>query len=535
MLMRLTHPASLPQPSQLHAQAETIAHLIQQRDFLVNRSIEEHERWESERESWARAAQALIIQGRRESARVEKDDATAAQYALVTADASTQRMQEFERANSTLQSDKKILQQKLADTQNRLASLESELAQLKPLLLMQPFALTHSHPIGTPRGWSAALPSPSTPGTIRREKNDRRSRDDVEQVEDEFESDDEPPPPQLQPRPQFRHPILRSVTEDQPLLQPSAFPSSPQKPKGDYYRRRDTPASTIHYPSAQYSKAARRKTGTAPSSSAKTTLSDARAEHLLLAARKIGKQRAAFLSGAFAHMQPPEAASHYNKSKVPSSPSKAAQPPKTPRRNAKVNTPLLTRTPLGQIGASPAAPRTPLQSLLSAAQSVLSGPGAASSSMPESPLAKRRKIDSAVTVIKSAETPLPVRKVREREKEKEGLSLTGGIARVKSALDFLADQAEVYSTQPASQDSAGEGDSQPRDVDEDMPDVEIEDLPPPSVDADAGSGEAISSRQKKTKGKGKAGAPLLVSREGSPLQHTEAPGDEESQTQATVI
>lgn len=112
-LLRITHPASLPQPSQLHAQAETIAHLIQQRDFLVNRSIEERERWDSEKDGWARAAQALIIRGRRESAQVENDEAVAAQYALVTADASTRRMQEFERANAALQNDKKNLQQKV--------------------------------------------------------------------------------------------------------------------------------------------------------------------------------------------------------------------------------------------------------------------------------------------------------------------------------------------------------------------------------------------------------------------------------------
>jgi len=112
-LLRLTHPASLPQPSQLHAQAETIAHLIQQRDFLVQRSIEEHERWDSEKDGWARVAQALITQGRREHAQSERDEALAAQYSLVTADASTRRMKEFERANATLQNDKKNLQQKV--------------------------------------------------------------------------------------------------------------------------------------------------------------------------------------------------------------------------------------------------------------------------------------------------------------------------------------------------------------------------------------------------------------------------------------
>lgn len=75
--------------------------------------MEEHERWESEKEGWARAAHALIIQGRREYANVENEDAVAPQYALVTADASSKRLQEFERANSALQNDKKSLQQKV--------------------------------------------------------------------------------------------------------------------------------------------------------------------------------------------------------------------------------------------------------------------------------------------------------------------------------------------------------------------------------------------------------------------------------------
>ncbi|KAF8509366.1 hypothetical protein BU17DRAFT_6384, partial [Hysterangium stoloniferum] len=113
MLLRLTHPASLPQASQLHAQAETIANLIQQRDFLVKRSMEERERWDSEKESWARAAQALILQGRKEMMQVEKDESIVAQYSGITADGSTQRMQEFERVNATLQNDKKLLQQKV--------------------------------------------------------------------------------------------------------------------------------------------------------------------------------------------------------------------------------------------------------------------------------------------------------------------------------------------------------------------------------------------------------------------------------------
>ena len=49
----------------------------------------------------------------------------------------------------------------------------------------------------------------------------------------------------------------------------------------------------------------------------------------------------------------------------------------------------------------------------------------------------------------------------------ERAPLPRGVARVRSALDFLADQVEVYSTQPASQDGSGSGNrpsKEPEDV-----------------------------------------------------------------------
>jgi hypothetical protein len=113
-LLRITHPAALPQPSQLHAQAETISNLIQQRDFLVQRSIEENERWESEREGWARAAQALILQGRREAAQWETHEHGGGHYPHIAVDPPAHRLQEYERANAALQSEKKQLQQKVS-------------------------------------------------------------------------------------------------------------------------------------------------------------------------------------------------------------------------------------------------------------------------------------------------------------------------------------------------------------------------------------------------------------------------------------
>jgi hypothetical protein len=49
-------------PTQLERQADTIADLRAQRDFIARQAEEERERWQSERESWDRSAEALISQ-----------------------------------------------------------------------------------------------------------------------------------------------------------------------------------------------------------------------------------------------------------------------------------------------------------------------------------------------------------------------------------------------------------------------------------------------------------------------------------------
>lgn len=60
-VLRLTE-STLLDSTQLVRQAETIAGLAFQRDFLVVQAEEERERWESEKEGWARMAEALIAQ-----------------------------------------------------------------------------------------------------------------------------------------------------------------------------------------------------------------------------------------------------------------------------------------------------------------------------------------------------------------------------------------------------------------------------------------------------------------------------------------
>lgn len=56
--------SSRPNPSsvQLLRQADVIAGLKEQRDFLIREADRERERWTAEREGWDRQAEALIAQ-----------------------------------------------------------------------------------------------------------------------------------------------------------------------------------------------------------------------------------------------------------------------------------------------------------------------------------------------------------------------------------------------------------------------------------------------------------------------------------------
>lgn len=47
-------------PTQLNRQADAISWLTSQRDFLIEQAEDERERWESEKDGWARMAEALI-------------------------------------------------------------------------------------------------------------------------------------------------------------------------------------------------------------------------------------------------------------------------------------------------------------------------------------------------------------------------------------------------------------------------------------------------------------------------------------------
>lgn len=71
-VLRLTE-STLLDSTQLVRQAETIAGLTVQRDFLAEQAEEERERWESEKDGWARMAEALIAQRNKTGNNAAKD------------------------------------------------------------------------------------------------------------------------------------------------------------------------------------------------------------------------------------------------------------------------------------------------------------------------------------------------------------------------------------------------------------------------------------------------------------------------------
>lgn len=203
------------------------------------------------------------------------------------------------------------------------------------------------------------------------------------------------------------------------------------------------------------------------------SLGDARAEHLLLAARKIGKERAAMLSPpTYTPRQQAAAAAGNLGSNVP---------PLTPRtpRVRRPPSPSYSRTPsrLSQGGHSqpgfPLAAHTPrtqsltntdtpsgLESLLSAARTVFDH------DLQDGSPAKRRRIDSAPEI---------------------GSSQLTGVGRVMSALDVLADQAAAFSSQ-------GSGSAPPS---EPMEGVETEAPGPSRLRTQSATGDSEPSNPRK--------------------------------------
>lgn len=63
-----------PDPEQVIRQAELISCLIDQRDMLVRQAEEQRLRWNSEKDGWARMAEALIAQQAKHRNSSDKDE-----------------------------------------------------------------------------------------------------------------------------------------------------------------------------------------------------------------------------------------------------------------------------------------------------------------------------------------------------------------------------------------------------------------------------------------------------------------------------
>jgi hypothetical protein len=121
---------------------------------------------------------------------------------------------------------------------------------------MQPYALTHS----LPPAHNHYLHSSAQKADITRRVK-RRKQGDADQ----------------------------DATEEEPDSTAMASSTPLARPRSDYYRRRDT---DLFGDNSRHRRRAQKKGG--------ATLADARAEHVLLAARKIGRERASILAGSVA-------------------------------------------------------------------------------------------------------------------------------------------------------------------------------------------------------------------------------------------
>ncbi|KIM38737.1 hypothetical protein M413DRAFT_241268 [Hebeloma cylindrosporum] len=452
MVLRLTDHLSVD-PTQLERQANTIAELRIQRDFIARQAEEERARWRSERESWDRTAEALLLQRHR-----------------------PERSEDVDRLRNTYEAENKALRDKLQDAQRRLSMLEGDLMRLKPMLLMQPFSTSRTGSQRQDKGKGREVDTKTYLGTIPegRELNDPTNR----------------------PYSYSHHPTSRpSINSPGPSSSRNvATPQSiPQR------RPKDRPSK---------SHGKRSHHNMAPISS------DAYTEHLLLAAKKIGRKRAAHVAGIVQHVEREKEVLAQEQEQIRAqkaqerlererlerlasgtsgmayyrpttdlshpSPQRGGAPrsaplvqPKTPKR-ASIPYPIVQSpaTPLvfvHQSGTTPGPSATHFPgvgvmgtpSQLGAALNLTSGrPGQSTPSTPFNSLldAARSMLDESVAsgsqpapgrtngkgrMLEEPESPVPKR----RKVSATGKS-GGALDRVKSALDVLADQAAAAVNEP---------------------------------------------------------------------------------------
>lgn len=324
---------------------------------------------------------------------------------------------------------------------------------------MQPYALTHSFPLAHNH-----YPHSSAQKVDITRRVKRRKQGDVDQ----------------------------DATEEE-LDSTTVASSTPRgtRPRGDYYRRRDTDPFGDN---SRHRRRAQKKGGAA--------LADARAEHVLLAARKVGRERASILAGAF----PATGRDRDKDLKNDTDPADAA--PKTPRKSQTIGvgngistgviylnspipatadttsveqvssdfspaqTPLTsrksTRSQMAQGRVVRANPLTPLDSLLTAASTISmieekededeDGDHDGDSVRPDSTPVAASKSSMQQTPNTSLGSPAPTKRRRVASSKvtrslahtvsaPDGKGPSERLGRMRSALDVLADQAAVFSSQ----------------------------------------------------------------------------------------
>ena len=390
-----------------------------------------------------------------------------------------------------------------------MQTLEAELTRLRPLLLMQP--LSSSTPITTPRS-----------------KHRRRKKDISQQ---HAGTDDE---------------AVGASEDDAGVRGSSEVLDTPTRSLPSQSTPKSKSRNSAHFQPSTI----QHKRRSSLKSSTRGLSADAKVEHLLLAARKVGKERASLMSGMLQQIEERE----HERRREDTASTAVAATPKTPKRVAAypgytmhpetgyvyLTSPMnpgsgmqpipvfipafpppIFQTPSSSATVASASsssqqpaktdaksqnPHTPLDSLLSAARSMMrvgsegandeeSG-GAAGSrrsvedDVPDSPLPKRRKLaprDNEMGAQEPAGPSTPT------GKDTRGVGSNAAVGRVRSALDVLADQAAVFSSQeisarPASAQKKGKGKEKadaPESMSKAVPKPQKRSIQRRDVDADA--------------------------------------------------
>ncbi|KAJ7135445.1 hypothetical protein C8R43DRAFT_955967 [Mycena crocata] len=503
MVLRLTNPNQPSfDPTQLVHQADTISSLVHQRDYLTRRIEEERSRWESERDSWERTSEALIVQRNR---KVNGPDSS-----------------ELGKRYSNLEYANKALKHKLDHTQGRIHALEAELLKLKPHLLMQPFvprptSLAPQPPVAPPHATLIYSPiqtenaSESTPSTQPQPMH----------AEPASPSKDVPAaenpqvpaaPAEGSQTPILQPPSLQALAQASTYFASLPFPSI-QNVNAAISRRKRLAAQlkkTLHLIAATSSTTQSEKSVPVfptPPPEARTVrnvsrpqrkstrakskrivqpelqVSDARAEHLLLAARRMGRERAGIVAGVISaerqrmdrEQAERERELRREKERIergkknrggggyyrerPATRNSTATSSATPVKDerSRAGSSRYATAMAGYVNA--AGPKstakgkgksvtTPLDSLLNAARSMLDDgenengaepPGANISSASPGMMTRRRR---AAHANEQAEASAPKRR-------RLSSATSHSPTRVRTALDVLADQAAVFSSSGA--------------------------------------------------------------------------------------